>query len=132
MLNIAPAVANLQANWHRLPDFERAQAVLSIVRTGINRRQLAIALHVSEGTVRNLLLILEADPGDVALFRRGQISRNELLRRVRGINSDSESSRQLPERPTQPPIPPSKHTARFTPLPLLPLIPVRNAKRLSA
>lgn len=80
---IYSAVADIQAKWHTLPDFERAQAILPIIRAGVSRRGLAQCLHTSEGTIRTLLLILEADRQDQELFRRGEISRRELLRRVK-------------------------------------------------
>lgn len=84
--SIAEAVRRLQNAWYSLPDFERAHAVLSIIRAGVSRRALARALNIHEATVRNILLILEADEADLASFRRGAISRNELIRRIRGTS----------------------------------------------
>lgn len=109
--SVAKAVAQLKTTWHTLPDFERAQAVLPIVRAGMSRRHLAAALNVSEGAIRNLLLILKAEPGDLDSFRRGEISQNELIRRVRGTstqrsvpekNSELESAEAEPEFTTDP------------------------------
>jgi hypothetical protein len=85
--SITPAVSHLQANWHVLSDSDRAQALLPIVGAGMSRRMVADALNVSEGTVRILLLIPEANRVDQIAFRLGSISRNELIRRVRGTSN---------------------------------------------
>jgi len=84
MLIVSTLISDLQAKWHTLPDFERARSVRPIIRAGLSRRSLANALNVSEGTIRGLLSVLEADPADQDLFRRGEISRNELVRRLKG------------------------------------------------
>lgn len=132
MINFDPAVAQLQTNWHLLPDFERAQAILPIVRAGMSRRYLANALNVSEGTIRNLLLILQANPDDLASFRCGEISQNELLRRVRGHSSVQEHPGQRAKQSNQPFPRIAKNANRFPPLPLLPLLPLRRERRVSA
>jgi hypothetical protein len=80
------AISQLKTRWHILPDFERAQALLPIIRAGVSRRVMAEVLNINEGTVRNVLLILEAGEADLASFRHGAISRNELIRRVRGTS----------------------------------------------
>jgi hypothetical protein len=80
MSSLYSAVTDLQATWHTLRDLERARAIRPIIRAGVSRRQLSTALNVSEGTLRNLLLTLEADPEDQDLFHRGVISRRELTR----------------------------------------------------
>jgi hypothetical protein len=84
--HISFAIADLQAKWHTLPDIERAQAILPIIRAGVSRRHLAHDLGISEGSIRILLQLLEADPIDLQLFRSGRISKNEVIRRVRGIS----------------------------------------------
>ena len=125
MSSISNAIASLQANWHSLLQFERAIAVLPIVRAGVSRRSLAIALHVSEGTLRNLLFILNADLDDLAFFRAGEMSQNELLRRVRG-NSPRRTDRNPELQQNLPAQTPSaaakKYPTWWTPLPMLPLI----------
>jgi hypothetical protein len=85
--SIAQAISQLKASWHVFPDFKRAQDVLAVIRAGVSRRELAKDLNVSEGTIRNHLLILEADETDLACLRQGTISRNELLRRVKGTST---------------------------------------------
>jgi len=131
LLNLDPAVAGLRANWHLLRDFERAQAILPIVRAGMSRRHLAIVLNVSEGTIRNLLLILQADPDDLALFRRGDISQNEILRRVRGHGAVPETHGQQVERSNQPSVRPPKRPNSIEPVPLLPLLSLRRERRVA-
>lgn len=116
MSNITSAIANLQANWNRLPDYERAQAVQPIIRSGMSRRQLAKELNTSEGTIRNLLLILKAPYRDLAPFRGGQLSLNELLRRVRGSRPGSEAPRQQFKNSNLAPAPAGKPGLRFAPL----------------
>lgn len=91
MIYISSAIADLRANWHTLPDHERAQAISPIVSAGVSRRQVAKALDVSEGTIRILLQLLDADPVDLEAFRLGRISRNELIRRVNGTSARQES-----------------------------------------
>jgi len=88
---ISNAIAGLKADWHTLNDLDRAEAVLRIIRTGVSRRSLATALGVSESTIRLTLLLLEAGFDDQALFLESRISRNELLRRVKGISPASEA-----------------------------------------
>lgn len=83
--SIQEAVAQLKAAWFFFSGFERAQAVREIVRAGLSRRFLAKSLHTSEGTIRNLLAVLEADPVDQEAFRRNEIGLNEVLRRGRGL-----------------------------------------------
>jgi hypothetical protein len=100
-MTIFSAVADLQAEWHTLRDFERAEAILPIIRAGVSRRNLANALNTSEGTIRGLLSVLEADPVDQDLFRRGEISRNELLRRLRSGPPSRNGSQQKPEQKTR-------------------------------
>jgi hypothetical protein len=85
--SIAQAISQLKASWHVFPDFKRAQDVRAVIRAGVSRRELAKALNVSEGTIRNHLQILDADETDLACLRQGTISRNELLRRVRGTST---------------------------------------------
>lgn len=113
------------------PDFERAQAVLPIIRAGMSRRHLANALNVSEGTIRNLLLILQANPDDLASFRRGDISQNEILRRVRGHGAVPENQNPQPERSNQPPARPKKRPIPIKPLPL-PLLTLRHERKMTA
>ena len=83
--SIQEAIAQLKATWFFLPEMERAQAVRQIVNAGLSRRFLAKALNISEGTIRNLLLILEARPEDQEALRRREITQAELIRRVRGL-----------------------------------------------
>ena len=86
-MTISSAVVDLKAKWHTLRDFERAEAILPIIRAGLSRRGLADALNISERGIRRLLLMLEADPIDQDLFRQGKISQNELIRRVNGTST---------------------------------------------
>lgn len=97
MNTISNTIAQLQAGWHSLSDHDRARAVAPIIRAGVSRRQLAGSLGIAEGSIRNLLLVLEADPGDLLSFREGQISKNELIRRVRGISKRPEPGSTPPK-----------------------------------
>lgn len=67
-MTISSAVVDLKAKWHTLRDFERAEAILPIIRAGLSRRGLADALNISERGIRRLLLMLEADPIDPGPF----------------------------------------------------------------
>lgn len=89
---ISSAIAELQGNWHSLDNFDRALAVRPIIQAGVSRRQLAIAMAVVEGTIRNLLLILEGDPVDLESFLQGEISQNELIRHIRGVQPAREET----------------------------------------
>jgi len=82
------AISQLQATWHVLPDYERAQALEPIVDAGVSRRYLARALNTSEGTIRQLLFILQEAQADLTAFLNGTISRNELVRRVKGTSTE--------------------------------------------
>jgi len=64
MSTTSSAVADLQSQWHTLPDLDRAKAVLAIKQSGISTRQIAQHLDCSD-----------------SLLRQGKISTNELVRR---------------------------------------------------
>ncbi len=101
MFTLSTAIADLQAKWHTLPDFERARSVRPIIRAGVSRRNLANVLYTSEGMIRSLLSVLEADPADQDRFRRGEITRNELLRRLRAGAPSRNIPQQAPEEKTR-------------------------------
>lgn len=88
-ISISTAIAGLKADWHTLNDLDRGRAVHTILSTGVSGRGLATALGLSESTVRLTLLVLEANPADQSLLLQGLISRNELIRRVKGTSSPS-------------------------------------------
>lgn len=77
------AVAELRANWARLNDLKRADAVFAVRQRGVSLRRLAGQLNCSEGLLRHLLRAREASAEDRALARRGSISTRELARRSR-------------------------------------------------
>ena len=95
--SIAEAISQLQARWHTLSDFERARAIRPIIRAGLSRRNLASALGTSEATIRQLLLVLEADPADQALFRQDKISRNELIHRAKKLQMERDARQKQSE-----------------------------------
>ncbi len=78
-----PSIAQLQSDWFRFSDLERAGAVLAIHRSGISTRKIAAQLQLSESLLRHLLQALRAPACDQALARRGEISTNELARRAK-------------------------------------------------
>ena len=81
MSTTSSAVADLQSQWHTLPDLDRAKAVLAIKQSGISTRQIAQHLDCSDSLLRHLLAALQAPPADRLLLRQGKISTNELVRR---------------------------------------------------
>jgi len=81
MINISQAVADLQAQWHILPDLDRAETVFTINRSGVSLRRMAKALNCSEALLRHLLRALGASHEDLKLARCGEISTRELARR---------------------------------------------------
>lgn len=96
--SIQEAIAQLKATWFFLSEMERAYAVREIVKAGLSRRFLAKALNISEGTIRNLLLILEARLEDQEALRRREITQAELIRRVRGLSPRDYVRRSEPTR----------------------------------
>ncbi|SRR6266567_1736721 len=91
MINISPAVAKLQSEWHSLPDLDRARAVYDIKHSGVSTRQTALHLNVSESLLRHLLQALQAPIEDRFLAQGRKISTNELVRRAKaaGIRRSS-------------------------------------------
>ena len=91
MSTTSSAVADLQSQWHTLPDLDRAKAVLAIKQSGISTRQIAQHLDCSDSLLRHLLAALQAPPADRLLLRQGKISTNELVRRSKaaGIRRSS-------------------------------------------
>ena len=75
------SVADLQSQWHKLPDLDRARAVYEIKQSGVSTRQIALQLHLSESLLRHLLSALLAPREDRFLASQGKISTNELVRR---------------------------------------------------
>lgn len=101
---ITSAIADLQEKWHTLHNHERALAVRPIIQAHVSRRQLAAAMGVAEGTIRNLLLILEGDPVDLESFLQGDISQNELIRRNTSIQPICKNSEATPQPPEPKPV----------------------------
>ena len=85
MTNI-PAIAQLQSDWFRFSDLDRASAVLAINQTGTSTRKVAAQLQLSESLLRHLLLTLKAPACDRDLARQGKISTNELVRRAKAAS----------------------------------------------
>ena len=78
------SIAQLQEDWHRLSDLERARAVQAIIsRSGLSIRKIAAQLQLSESLLRHLLQALQAPSSDRDLARQGKISTNELVRRAK-------------------------------------------------
>jgi len=78
-----PSIVQLQSDWFKLSDLDRASAVLTINQSGISIRKVATQLKLSESLLRHLLYALQAPAGDQVLAREGKISTNELVRRAR-------------------------------------------------
>src|ERR1035438_7742670 len=78
------SITQLQEDWHRLSDLERARAVQAIIsQSGLSIRKIAAQLHLSESLLRHLLQALQAPACDRDLARQGKISTNELVRRAK-------------------------------------------------
>jgi AraC-like DNA-binding protein len=80
-----PSIAQLQSDWFKFSDLDRATAVLGIKQTGISIRSIAAQLHLSEPLLRHLLQALQAPACDQDLAREGKISTNELVRRAKAF-----------------------------------------------
>jgi transposase-like protein len=76
-----PSIAQLQSDWFRFSDLDRASAVLTINQSGISIRKVAAQLHLSESLLRHLLQAFQAPAGDLVLAGQGKMSTNELVRR---------------------------------------------------
>ena len=92
MTHPSQAIANLQAKWHILKDLDRAEAVLTIHKSGVSLRGLAKFLNCSHSLLRHLLRAFEASPEDLALARSGQITTHELARRSTATRTASSIS----------------------------------------
>jgi AraC-like DNA-binding protein len=93
------AIIELQKNWHRLHDVDRAQAIKALIDSGLSGRSIAKSLHCSESLIRRLLRTLQASPADIELGRRGEISTSELARRAKANQSRLETrQREVEER----------------------------------
>lgn len=79
------SIAQLQSDWFKFSDLDRATAVLGIQQTGISIRSIAAQLHFSEPLLRHLLQALQAPACDQDLAREGKISTNELVRRAKAF-----------------------------------------------
>ena len=66
------SIAQLQSDWFKLSDLDRARAVLTIHQSGISIRKIAAQLQLSESLLRHLLLALRAPACDRDLARQGQ------------------------------------------------------------
>lgn len=75
------AIVELRANWARLHDLDRADAIYSMRRLGIKLRLLARELNCSESLLRRLLKAREASAEDRYFARQNLISTRELARR---------------------------------------------------
>ncbi len=80
------SIAQLQSDWFRFSDLERAGAVLAIKQTGISTRKVAAQLQLSESLLRHLLQALQAPASDRDLAQQGKITTNELVRRAKAIH----------------------------------------------
>ena len=95
--NQQQAITELQKNWHRLHDVDRAQAIKAAVQSGISGRSIAKSLDCSESLIRRLLKTLQAPPADIELARRGEISTSELARRAKANRARSETRQREAE-----------------------------------
>ena len=77
------SITQLQSDWFKFSDLDRASAVQSIKQSGISTRKIAAQLHLSEPLLRHLLKALQAPACDQVLARQGKISTNELIRRAK-------------------------------------------------
>ena len=84
MINV-PSISQLQSDWFKLSDLDRARAVLTIKQSGISIRKVADQLQLSEPLLRHLLQALQAPASDQVLARQGKISTNELVRRAKAV-----------------------------------------------
>ena len=76
-------IHQLQNNWAKLGDLDRAKAVKTIHRSGMSIRNIATQLNCSDALLRHLLIALDAPIEDRVLAREGKISTNELVRRAK-------------------------------------------------
>jgi transposase-like protein len=92
-----PSIAQLQSDWFRFSDLDRASAVLTITQSGISIRKVAAQLHLSESLLRHLLQALQAPACDRDLARQGKMSTNELARRAKaaGLRRSPDNSHAL-------------------------------------
>ena len=92
-----PSIAQLQSDWFKFSDLERAGAVLAIKQTGISTRKVAAQLQLSESLLRHLLQALQAPACDRDLARQGKITTNELVRRAKaaGLRRSPDHSEAL-------------------------------------
>ena len=77
------SIAEVQADWAKLCDLDRAKAIKSIIRSGMSIRQIATHLNCSDSLLRHLLSALDAPIEDRVLARQGKISTNDLVRRAK-------------------------------------------------
>ena len=89
-----PSVAQLQSDWFKLSDLDRARAVLTINQSGISIRKVATQLRLSESLLRHLLQALQAPACDRVLAQEGKISTNELIRRAKAGSRLSAKGRE--------------------------------------
>ncbi len=90
-----PSIAQLQSDWFKFSDLERAGAVLAINQTGISTRKIAAHLHFSESLLRHLLMTLRAPASDQHLAQQGKITTNELVRRAKASLGTAEHHKTL-------------------------------------
>jgi len=84
-------IHQLQNNWAKLGDLDRAKAVKTIHRSGMSIRNIATQLNCSDALLRHLLIALEAPIEDRVLAREGKISTNELVRRAKAAGREREA-----------------------------------------
>jgi len=75
------SISELQTDWIKLHDLDRAKAIRNLHNSGIPIRQIAAQLHKSDPSLRRLLSMLDAPVLDRLLYRKGTITGNELVRR---------------------------------------------------
>ena len=76
------AVAHLRANWKKLADVDKAEAIGRILAAGMSKRAVAREVNCSEGIVRHLAIAAAALPGEKQLARQGKLSTRALVNRV--------------------------------------------------
>ena len=89
-----PSIVQLQSDWFKLSDLDRASAVLTINQSGISIRKVATQLRLSESLLRHLLQALQAPACDRVLAQEGKISTNELIRRAKAGSRLSAKGRE--------------------------------------
>ncbi len=69
----------LRANWNRMHDVYRAEAIVPLRRAGLSLRLLGRFLGCSEGLIRHLEIVAQFPPGAKEQLLRGYYSTRQLV-----------------------------------------------------